>query len=760
MTFATAEDLIDALRAHQLLEPSQLDEVTHDLLPRHSEPRALADVLVERGWLTKFQAEQVLEGKGGDLIVGTYRVLEPIGMGGMGQVYKALQQRLNRVVALKVIRQDRLSRDPEAVRRFHREARAAAQLSHPNVVIVYDADEDKNRHYIAMEYVEGTDLARLVKEHGPLPVPTACDFIRQAALGLQHAFECGMVHRDIKPSNLLVTAPKGRGISGLHPRPPLSELLARRAAKAPVEKAEPAAKSPPWLAPGAVVKIMDMGLARVVEPTAGSASSASSLTQLGTVVGTPDFIAPEQARDARAADIRSDLYSLGCTLYYLLSGQPPFPEGSVMEKLLMHQLDHPQPLEELRPEIPSEVLSIVRRLMEKRPDDRYQTPLELADALAALPPPGAVAPVLPRQLVSAGKPRPGSTAIVQVRPLAQETAVPPAEPTAVPGRDSSEQSIAAGTDVAMRIAKLGGHRGWVTAVTFTTDRNTLASGGVEGTVRLWSFTKDRGEQVLTQPHLREVHSLAFGPDGRTLAAGSGALDGLIWLWDLSAEKARDRGNLQGHKAPVDALAFAPDGRMLASGGYDRTVRIWEVQGGQARERATLKGHTDSVRALAYAPDGKVVASGGQDATVRLWDVGRTWCRERATLSGHVGPVHGVAWAPDGKLLASGGLDQTVRVWNVNGSSSRELMVLKGHPGAVQSVLFPPDGKTIISVSDGVRVILWDLASGNKLREWALPKTMMCSVAFTFDGRYLATGNSDGTAFVYRLYPKRNESSII
>ncbi len=153
MTFATAADLIDALREHQLLEPSQLDEVQRDLVPRYSDPRALALLLVQWGWLTQYQVDELLLGKGRDLTVGTYRILEPLGMGGMGQVYKALQQRLNRIVALKVIRQDRLSRDPEVVKRFQREARAAAQLSHPNVVIVYDADQDENRHFIAMEYV-------------------------------------------------------------------------------------------------------------------------------------------------------------------------------------------------------------------------------------------------------------------------------------------------------------------------------------------------------------------------------------------------------------------------------------------------------------------------------------------------------------------------------------------------------------------------------------------------------------------------------
>ena len=261
-----------------------------------------------------------------------------IGEGGMGRVFKAVHRRMGRVVALKVIRKDRLSQSPEAVRRFGREARAAAQLSHPHVVMIFDADEIDQRHFIAMEYVEGIDLAHLVEEKGPLAIRLACDYIRQAALGLQHAYEQGMVHRDIKPSNLLVSKPTNR-----------SGILGRKhsdAASAGVSSS------------AAVIKILDMGLARIMDATEGGLA-ASSLTQEGSVVGTPDYIAPEQARNSSKVDIRADLYSLGCTFYFLLTGHPPFPEGTTVEKLLMHQMDEPQPLDELRREVPTAVHLIV-----------------------------------------------------------------------------------------------------------------------------------------------------------------------------------------------------------------------------------------------------------------------------------------------------------------------------------------------------------------------------------------------------------------
>jgi serine/threonine protein kinase/Tfp pilus assembly protein PilF len=267
-----------------------------------------------------------------------YEILGRVGEGGMGQVYKARHVRLDRVVALKVIHPERLG-SPDAVRRFYREARAAARLLHPNLITVYDVDEAGGIHFLAMEYVDGVDLGRLVRDRGPLPVARACEYARQAAEGLQHAHERGLVHRDVKPANLLLTAD------------------------------------------GRQVKILDLGLARL-DAAAPAGEGTSELTQSGTLMGTPAFLAPEQARDAHRADIRSDLYSLGCTLYYLLTGRQPFPGQSLAEVIVQHQLDEPEPVTRLRPDVPVGVDAVLRRTMAKRPEDRYQTPAELAAALA------------------------------------------------------------------------------------------------------------------------------------------------------------------------------------------------------------------------------------------------------------------------------------------------------------------------------------------------------------------------------------------
>lgn len=340
MAVDSSGSLVDALRQYRLLEPSQLDEVTRTLQARFSDPKAVAGELIRRGWLTPFQVNQLFQGRGQELLLSSYVLIERIGEGGMGQVFKARNWKLGRIVALKLIRKERLD-NPSAIRRFQREVRAAAALSHPNIVLAYDADEIAGTHLLVMEYVEGaTDLAKLVKRDGPLPVAQACEFIRQAALGLQHANERGLVHRDIKPHNLLLTTG------------------------------------------GTQIKVLDMGLARL-DSCPADAEGSSAMTREGAVMGTPDYIAPEQAREAHTVDIRADVYSLGCSLYQLLTGRVPFPGGSFTEKLLKHQMDEPAPVESLRKELPPGLAAVIRKMMAKRCEDRYQTPGEVATVLAA-----------------------------------------------------------------------------------------------------------------------------------------------------------------------------------------------------------------------------------------------------------------------------------------------------------------------------------------------------------------------------------------
>jgi serine/threonine protein kinase len=340
MPVDSATDLVDLLHRLELLSAEQLAELRGDFTASAHDSDALVSELKRRGWLTSYQAAQLFAGRGQDLILGNYVLLDELGEGGMGRVFKARHRRMGRVVALKAIAPDKLE-DPDSLSRFLREIEAAAQLEHPNVVRAYDADQVGTTHFFVMEYIEGVDLEKWVRQNGPLPIECACDYVRQAALGLQHAHERGLVHRDIKPSNLLLNTRDD------------------------------------------TVKLLDLGLARLNRRATGG-GALPTLTCAGQIMGTPDFIAPEQARDTHAADIRADLYSLGCTLYFLLTAKPPFPAESMVEKLLKHQFDMPTTLERLRPEASPEVSAVINRLMAKNPADRYQTPAEAAAALALL----------------------------------------------------------------------------------------------------------------------------------------------------------------------------------------------------------------------------------------------------------------------------------------------------------------------------------------------------------------------------------------
>jgi serine/threonine protein kinase len=295
-----------------------------------------AGILVRGRLLTPFQAEFLLQGKWRGFLIGRYTVLEQIGAGGMGTVYLGEHRYMRRRDAIKVL-PARLAADAASVERFYREARAVAALDHPNIVRAYEVGREGPLHFLAMEYVEGNTLAEMVKARGPLGILQAMHYARQAASGLQHAFEAGLIHRDIKPGNLLVD------LSG-------------------------------------TVKVLDLGLARFFNDPRDELSIINN----DTVVGTVDYLAPEAAESCRHADIRSDLYSLGCTLYFCLTGQPPFPEGSTTQKLLAHQTRRPRPIRELRPEVPRDLAAVIDKLMAKRARQRFQTPAEVVQVLTKL----------------------------------------------------------------------------------------------------------------------------------------------------------------------------------------------------------------------------------------------------------------------------------------------------------------------------------------------------------------------------------------
>ncbi|REJ89148.1 MAG: hypothetical protein DWQ34_20560 [Planctomycetota bacterium] len=305
----------------------------------------LARALVRKEQLTSYQVKKVYAGKGDNLVLGNYILQDKIGAGGMGQVYRAEHRRMKRTVALKVLPPDAVQ-DQTAVQRFHREVEAVARLSHPNIVTAYDADENRGVHYYVMEFVDGVDLSTLVKRDGVCTCRQAVGYLIQAARGLQYAHQQGVIHRDIKPSNLLVDR-------------------------------------------HGTVKLLDLGLARFDD---GDVAHSAALTGTGAVMGTIDYMSPEQALDTKHADARSDIYSLGCTLWYLLTGTPLFGGDTVVKRIIAHREEETPSLSKIvarlgshepPPQLLTAVESVFRKMVAKDPDDRYQTAAEVIDALQA-----------------------------------------------------------------------------------------------------------------------------------------------------------------------------------------------------------------------------------------------------------------------------------------------------------------------------------------------------------------------------------------
>lgn len=330
---ATADDFLACVHKSGVLEHDRLQSFVNQKrasgrLP--GEPRQLAESMIQEGLLTGFQADQFLQGKYRRFTIGKYKILEPLGIGGMGTVYLCEQSSPSGLVAVKLL-SNTSAQDASLLKRFYREARAGLVLDHPNIVRTYELGQDDKYYFLVMEYVDGSELKKIVKERGPLSVVRACHYIRQAAQGLQYAHVAGVIHRDIKPGNLMLDR-SGR------------------------------------------VKILDMGLALFFE------EGGEILTR--GVLGTADYLAPEQCLDSHGVDNRADIYSLGGTFFYLLTGRSPFGPGTTSQKLIWHRTKRPDSVRSLRPEVPAELEAVIEKMMAKNPADRYQTPQAVADALA------------------------------------------------------------------------------------------------------------------------------------------------------------------------------------------------------------------------------------------------------------------------------------------------------------------------------------------------------------------------------------------
>ncbi|MFO0929278.1 MAG: serine/threonine-protein kinase [Gemmataceae bacterium] len=580
-----------------------------------------------------------------------YEILEEIGQGGMGVVYKARHRDTGQHVAVKLLRKERFH-NADLVSRFRREALASQRLQHPSIVRVIEAELEGNTPYLALEYVPGITLQRLVEEGGPLPLTQACEFIRQAAVGLQHAAEQRLVHRDVKPSNLMVVAPAGLP---LPPRP--------------------------------VVKILDMGVARLAALSEQDVS-LTTLTRDGSVIGTPDYIAPEQLEDPRAVDVRADLYSLGCTFYFLLTGQVPFPGGTLIQKLDRHRWQTAPAVTQARPDVPPALATVVRRLMAKHPDDRYQTPGELVATLETLLRTGDL---------------PGGHQAVLI----------------TPGR------------------LLAGHPTAVAALTFMTDGTTLFSGGTDGFVRQWDVREGVELRRLGDGKHRVGALAILGGTGHVLA-GQG-----VTVRGYDPATGRETVRMAGHNDVVRCLAVTPDGKRVLSGSDDRTVRLWDLERGREVYRFTR--HRGGVTGVAVTPDGRHVLSCGHDQSVRLWELNGG--REVRTFPVPRGSVLCLALSADGSELFTGHFDTSLRLWDV--ATGRELRRVNGHRQMVGSVAVLAGGLAVSGSHDHT-LRLWDAASGAELAAVPGHPGPIACVAAALDGRQFASAGTDGSLRLWQL----------
>jgi WD40 repeat protein len=682
-----------------------------------------------------------------------YEILGLLGSGGMAVVYKAWQTGLKRLVALKMMH-NRAGATGQDVVRFAVEAEAVARLQHPHIAQIYDLGEHAGLPYFSLELLDGGSLDK--KLGGvPLPAAQAAQLVETLARAVHYAHERGIVHRDLKPANVLLTA-------------------------------------------DGIPKISDFGLAKL------TIGAGMGQTQSGMNLGTPSYIAPEQAEgQSKAISPAADIYALGALLYELLTGRPPFRADTVLETLVQVRTEEPVSVLRLQPKVSRDLNTICMKCLQKAPHQRYARADALAEDLRrflAREPIQARPIRLAERAVKWAKRRPALAGLVSVSIAAvlsllvggisftfqlqaeRNYALWQEERAKEENEKFRHTLYAAHTTLAYQAWRDGeikrvldllhGEgcppelRGWewgylhglchqdvftlkgghdVMSLAFSPDGRHLVTGDLAGTIRFWDRVRGQITRSL-EGHPNGVRGLFYSADGRFLAS-IGHKEGTLKLWDT----ARDRPlHILKQPAWVGSVAFSPNGQELVCGGWDGQLRLLNTASGQ--EIRSAPAHRGYILSVAFSPDGRLVASVGMDSVVGLWKVATG--EFLTPLRGHGGNVYSVVFSPDGQTLASAGEDQTVRLWDV--AKQDERARLEGHMERVVSVAFSPDGRRLASGCFDKTVKLWDPATRKQLCTFRGHQDWVGPIAFSGDGRLLASGSPDGTVKLWDVESRSQE----
>jgi WD40 repeat protein/tRNA A-37 threonylcarbamoyl transferase component Bud32 len=695
-------------------------------------------------------------------VLGDYEILNRLGKGGMGEVYRARHRHSDRIVALKIIRPDRLEELPPAQRqewldRFRKEAQAAARSEHPHVVTVYDVNEIDGRLFYSMRYVDGRSLADLLDER-PLDNQRAAAYLETVARAVHHVHGCGVLHRDLKPKNILIDR-----------------------------------QDQPLVADFGLAKWRDEVLER---------------THTLGPVGTPSYMSPEQVDRPGSVGIATDIYSLGATLYALLTNRPPFQAADPLVTLRQVVDDEPVPPRQLNPAIDRDLEQICLKCLRKEPNRRYESALQLADELRryrAGEPLRHTRPVRrPERMWRWCRRHPGPTAIIglvaavlflcvgllftwewarsanairekehQAQRLSKELMLQQGL-TLLEGGDPGRAMhwLARGLTIAPEenpdlehalrmnlgscrqhlttLREILPHEGAVTAVAFRPDGKAFVT--ASGThAQLWDTATSKAIGPVRE-HTYPIRVVAFSPDGKRILTGSGPLtekNGEARLWDAATGKLIAPPLV--HSGPVLAVAFSPDGKTFVTGTAHPkaklgVARIWETATGA--ERRWFLFDEGAIYSAAFSPDGQRIATGGEDGSTLIWEpsTGRTL----VAVPKQDGAVHAVAFTADGRILATGCTDGVTQLWEATSGKHLDFSLPRQH--AIRSVAFSPDGRSLLTDSGNRNAFLWDIENGQAHGSTLVHQDEVLTVALSPDGKHALTGGKDATARLWDLPP--------